>query len=90
MLFKTVLFPNKLYCKHECLKLYYKVNDFYNLKYLISIQNDKKDFFKLYLEEATDWTSSVSSPMDDSISDDIIDDVSVAVTVPPPTRLVKL
>jgi hypothetical protein len=28
--------------------------------------------------------------MDDSISDDIIDDVSVAVTVPPPTRLVKL
>ena len=51
---------------------------------------DERQFTKRYLDEATDWTSSVSSPMEDSISDDIIEDVSVAVTVPPPTRLVKL
>jgi hypothetical protein len=43
-----------------------------------------------YLEEASDCTSSASSPIDDSISDDNIDDVSVAVMVPPPTKLVRL
>ena len=47
--------------------------------------------FSAYLDEATDCTSSVSSQMDDSISDDIMDDVSVAVIVPPPpTKLVIL
>ena len=48
-------------------------------------------YFAAYLDDATDCTSSVSSQMDDSISDDIIDDVSVAVIVPPPpTKLVIL